>query len=188
MEQWIWIILIVVAVLVVAGVAYYLRDRNRRTQELSGRFGPEYPRTVEETGDRRAAERELAARQERVAKMEIRPLEPEVRQRYADEWRAVQARFVDDPAGSISLADRLVQQVMAERGFETDVDFDRRAADVSVEHAQVVPEYRKAHEIAERHAASGVDTEELRQAMVHYRAVFDDLLQPEEEPTARGAR
>jgi hypothetical protein len=179
MEPWVWIVIVSVAVLAIAGVAYYAWDRNRRTQQLSGRFGPEYPRMVEETGDRRAAESELEARQERVQKMEIRPLEPEVRQRYADEWRTVQARFVDDPAGSISLADRLVQQVMAERGFETEGDFDQRAADVSVEHAQVVPEFRKAHEIAERHAADGVDTEELRQAMVHYRAVIEDLLEPE---------
>jgi hypothetical protein len=186
MEQWMWIVIVAVAMLAIAGVAYYAWDRNRRTQQLSGRFGPEYPRMVEETGDRGAAERELEAREERVQSMEIRPLEPEVRQRYADEWRTVQARFVDDPAGAISLADRLVQQVMAERGFETEGDFDQRAADVSVGHAQVVPEFRRAHGIAERHAADGVETEELRQAMVHYRAVFEDLLEP--EPETAGAR
>jgi hypothetical protein len=188
MELW---MIVVIAVIVIAavGVALYAWNRNRRTQELSGRFGPEYRRAVEETGDRSAAERELQQRQERVQQMEIRSLPAEERERYAQEWRTVQARFVDDPSGAISLADRLVEEVMQARGFDTGADFDQKAADVSVHHAQVVSEYRKAHDIAERHAATGVETEELRQAMVHYRAVFDDLLEVEtKEPVAAGER
>jgi hypothetical protein len=189
MELWMWIVLAVIAVVVI-GAGGYLWQQRQRTEELTGRFGPEYQRAVEDTGDRRAAERELAAREERVREMEIRPLDPADRTRFAEEWRQVQARFVDDPAGSISIADRLVQEVMQERGFETDGGFDQRAADVSVQHARVVPEYRRAHEIAERHASDGVPTEELRQAMVHYRAVFEDLLEPENarQPVAQGSR
>jgi len=187
MELWM-IVLIVVVVLAAIGVGLYAWSRNRRTQELSGRFGPEYQRTVEETGDRTAAENELQARQQRVEQMEIRPLSAEQRDRYAQEWRTVQARFVDDPSGAISLADRLVEEVMRKRGFDTDADFDQRVADVSVKHAHVVDEYRQAHDIAERHAAGGVETEELRQAMVHYRAVFDDLLEVDSrEPATTGA-
>ena len=188
MEQ---LVIIAVAVVIVVAIAagVYVWSRNRRTQELSGRFGPEYQRTVEETGDRGTAEQQLQEREKRVEQMEIRPLPPEERERYAQEWRSVQARFVDDPSGAISLADRLVQQVMEARGFDVDADFDQRAADVSVHHAQAVSEYRQAHDIAERHAAGGVETEELRQAMVHYRAVFDDLLEVEErEPATSGAR
>jgi len=188
MEQLV-IIVVAVVVIVAVGAGIWAWTRNRRTQELSGRFGPEYQRAVEETGDRGAAEEELQAREKRVEQMEIRPLPPEERERYAQEWRSVQARFVDDPSGSISLADRLVQQVMEARGFDVDADFDQRAADVSVHHAQAVSEYRHGHDIAERHAAGGVETEELRQAMVHYRAVFDDLLQVDErEPATSGAR
>jgi hypothetical protein len=186
MEPWGWAVLAIV-VIAVLGLGIYLWNRNRRTQQLTGRFGPEYERAVEETGDRRRAERELEERQERIAKMSVRPLVPDARDRFAKEWRAVQKAFVDDPAGSISRADRLVQEIMAERGFEADADFDRRAADVSVDHAQVVSDYRLAHDIAERHAADGVDTEELRQAMVHYRAVFEDLLESE-TPTGVEAR
>jgi hypothetical protein len=180
MELWM-IVLIAIFLIVAVGAIGYAWYRNRRTQELSGRFGPEYHRALEETGDRSAAERELEAREQRVNEMEIRPLSPDQREKYAQEWRGVQARFVDDPSGSISLADRLVEEVMQARGFDTGADFDQRAADVSVHHAQVVSEYRQAHEIAERHAASGVDTEELRKAMVHYRAVFDDLLGTESQ-------
>src|ERR1051325_7314074 len=105
------IIALAIVVIVAVGVAVYFWSRSRRTQELSGRFGPEYRRTLEETGDRQAAEQELQARQERVEKMQIRSLPADQRERYAQEWRSVQARFVDDPSGSISLADRLVQEV-----------------------------------------------------------------------------
>jgi hypothetical protein len=187
-ELWVIVVAAIVVIAVVA-VAVYAWNRNRRTQELSGRFGPEYRRALDETGDRATAERELQAREQRVQKMEIRSLPPEQRERYAEEWRTVQARFVEDPSGSISLADRLVEEVMQARGFDTDTDFDQRAADVSVHHAHTVSEYRQAHDVAERHAAEGVDTEALRQAMVHYRAVFDDLLETESRELAgAGAR
>lgn len=188
MELWV----IIVAALVVIGaigVAVYAWDRKRRTEELARRFGPEYQRALEQAGERALAERELEARRARVQRMQIRSLPSEEREHYAHEWRTVQARFVEDPSGAISLADRLVGEVMRARGFNTEVSFDQLAADVSVDHAHTVIEYRKAHDIAERHAAARVDTEELRQAMVPYYAVFDDLLETESRELAgSGAR
>jgi hypothetical protein len=179
-----WQIVVALAVILVAGgtLAWFFA-RRRRTQELSQQFGPEYRRAVEERGDRDAAERELATRQKRVAEMEIRSLAAEQRDRYARDWRQVQADFVDDPPGAIGAADRLVAEVMGERGYPMG-DFEQRAADVSVNHPTVVADYRAAHAIAGRQAnGDEVSTEELRQAMVHYRSLFDDLLetQPMEE-------
>jgi hypothetical protein len=186
MELWqIALVVIVIAAAVIA-LAVLLQQRTR-TQKLSGRFGPEYQHTLEETGDRRAAERELHAREQRVGEMAIRPLTADERDRFTPAWRSVQARFVDDPSGSITEADLLVTKLMATRGYEVGEDFERRAADVSVDHGQVVSDYRVAHAIAERHATDGVETEDLRQAMIHYRALFDDLLEVEEQEPA-GAR
>lgn len=175
MELWLIIALVIVVAAAIAAGAYLFSQR-RRTQELSGRFGPEYRHAVEETGDRRAAEKELEERQKRVEEMEIRDLPAHEQERFATAWRKVQAQFVDDPSGAISQADALVQELLTARGYEVGEGFDRVAADASVHHGQVVSEYRQAHAISERHAAGGVDTEELRQAMVHYRALFDDLL------------
>jgi glycine/D-amino acid oxidase-like deaminating enzyme len=176
-----WQIALVVIVLAAAGIGLAMLFRQRtRTQELSGRFGPEYRHTLDEAGDKRAAEQELQAREARVRQMEIRPLTTEERDRFAPAWRSVQARFVDDPSGSITEADLLVTELLAARGYEVGEDFERKSADVSVDHGQVVGEYRLAHAIAERHATDGVDTEELRQAMIHYRALFDELLEVDE--------
>jgi len=187
METW-QIALIVLAVLVALGVVW-IGSRRQRTQRLTEQYGPEYQRAVEAAGDPRAAERELEARSQRVKGYEIRALSVDERDRYIASWTETQAHFVDDPSGAISQADVLVQDVMRERGYPM-VDFDQRAADISVDHPHVVEEYRAAHEVAERHASGGVETEDLRQAMVHYRALFQDLLEtnsddaPEAEPPA----
>jgi hypothetical protein len=181
MNMELWQIIVIVAVVIVAfGIGAWVVMRQRRTQELSGRFGPEYRETIEQTGDQRAAERELEQRQKRVSEMEIHPLTADEQERFSAEWQSVQAQFVDDPSGAISQADRLVQTVMGARGYEVGEDFERRAADVSVDHPQVVSEYRAAHKIAMQHAEEGVGTEELRQAMVHYRALFAELLEAED--------
>jgi hypothetical protein len=175
-ELWQIVLIVALILAVLAGAAWFAM-RQRRTQQLSDRFGPEYRETVEQTGDQRAAERELEARQKRVEKLEIRGLRDDERERYAAQWQSVQARFVDDPAGAISEADRLVESVMTARGYQVGEGFERTAGDVSVNYPQVVGEYRAAHDIAERNARDGVETEELRQAMVHYRALFDELLE-----------
>ena len=187
METW-QIALIVLAVLVALGVVW-IGSRRQRTQRLTEQYGPEYQRAVEAAGDPRAAERDLEARSQRVKGYEIRALSVDERDRYIASWTETQAHFVDDPSGAISQADVLVQDVMGARGYPM-VDFDQRAADISVDHPHVVEEYRAAHEVAERHASGGVETEDLRQAMVHYRALFQDLLEtnsddaPEAEPPA----
>jgi hypothetical protein len=189
METW-QIALIVLAVLVALGVVWIgsRRQRTQHTQGLTEQYGSEYQRTLESAGDQRAAERELDARRDRVKGYEIRPLSADERDRYIASWTETQAHFVDDPSGAISQADGLVQEVMRERGYPM-VDFEQRAADISVDHPEIVEEYRAAHDVAERHASGGVDTEDLRQAMVHYRALFQDLLEtgsdaPEQEPPA----
>ena len=186
METW-QIAVIVVAVLVAVAIAWIAVQR-QRTDRLTKQYGPEYQRTVDSAGDQREAERDLDARQERVKGFELRALSADESDRFLASWKGSQAHFVDDPAAAISEADGLVQEVMQARGYPM-ADFEQRAADVSVDHPHVLEEYRAAHNIAERHATAGVETEDLRQAMVHYRALFDDLLEtgsatPEQEPAA----
>jgi hypothetical protein len=185
-------LIILVAIIVVGGIVAWSMNQRRRTERLTERYGPEYQRTVEAAGDQREAERELEAREKRVERLEIRRLSVEERDGYLARWKETQARFVDDPPGAISEADGLVQDVMQARGYPM-VDFDQRAADISVDHPHLVEEYRAAHVIAEKDAADGVETEDLRQAMVHYRALFDDLLETdasdsEQELEAGGVR
>lgn len=168
------LLLVLVIVVLLAVVGWLLYER-RRTDELRSTFGPEYRRTVDETGDRRAAEAELRERKERVDALEIRPLAPADRDKYAGQWRQVQADFVDAPGSAITAADQLIGEVMQARGYPV-ADFEQRVADVSVDHPAVVEHYRAAHAIAERRSDVTTDTEELRQAMVHYRALFEDLL------------
>ncbi len=166
------IVIIVVAVVVVlAAIAWYLSQQRTRGR-LRDQFGPEYDRAVEQTGSAREAQRERADRRERVAQLHIRPLDPKERDRLATEWERIQARFVDAPRAALADADRLVTEVMQARGYPM-ADFDQRAADVSVDHPEVVQHYRAAHDIAQR---SDADTEALREAMVHERALFSDLL------------
>lgn len=178
------IVLLIALVAVVAWFAYQRQQSNR----LKERFGPEYERTVGEVGDRRQAETELQERAKRVQQLNIRPLEPAERDRFASEWRTAQTRFVDEPGAAVGDADRLIGQVMEARGYPVD-DFEQRAADVSVDHGNVVQHYRAAHDIALRQRGDGADTEDLRQAMVHYRALFDELLEtsPTSEPEVGSA-
>jgi hypothetical protein len=174
MDAWVWIVIAVVA-LALIGALVWAGMSKRRTTQLKEQFGPEYDRTLEQTEDRRAAESELAQRRARREELDIRPLDPAARQRYADRWNEVQARFVDQPATAVADADGLVFLVMRERGYPMD-DFDRRAADLSVDHPQVVENYRAARGIWTRVRADQATTEEMRQAILHYRALFAELL------------
>jgi hypothetical protein len=174
MDTWVWIVIAAAAVVVVLLAVWAAARKKRRTSELREGFGPEYDRTVEEAGSRRRAESELAEREKRREALDITPLAPGARDRFADRWRTVQERFVDDPSGALNDAHVLVIEVMRERGYPTD-DFEQRAADVSVDHPNVVENYRAAHAISER--GDDADTEEQRQGLVHYRALFDELLE-----------
>ena len=173
-----WVLVAVLIVVVV--VLAVLLMRSRRSHRLQEEFGPEYERAVEERGDRREAEAELAERRERRSQLDIRPLAPGARERYAERWQAAQRRFVDQPAPAVAEADALVSAVMSERGYPVSDEFDQRAADISVDHPVVVEHYRAAHAISLRATAGDASTEDLRQAMVHFRALFDELLGREE--------
>lgn len=177
MDPEIWIALIVLALVVGAALGWFLL-KAQRSRHLRSRFGPEYEHEVERTGDRRVAEKTLERREQRVKKLEIRPLPPAEQQRFAEAWRAVQARFVDEPARAVAEADRLVREVMRARGYPTS-DFEQQAEDISVDHPHVVENYRAAHDLALRSERGQASTEDLRQAMVHYRALFEDLLETE---------
>ena len=169
------LVILIVAVLVVAVIVGAMQMQRRRSARLQDRFGPEYQQVVADVGSRRAGESELADREERREALDIRPLDADARGQYSAAWQDVQARFVDSPNDAVGEADRLVHQVMRERGYPMD-DFDQRAADISVDHAGVVSDYRAAHDISERNDAGQASTEDLRLAMVHYRALFQDLL------------
>ena len=168
------IIVIVLVVLVIAALAVAARTFARR-RALRNRFGPEYDRVVESTEDRRAAERELRERERRHAELELKPLSEESRGRYADSWEEIQARFVDQPNEAVGDADDLVTRLIAERGYPTG-DYDEQVAHLSVEHARTLEHYRDAHDISLRNERGEASTEQLRQALVHYRALFSDLL------------
>jgi hypothetical protein len=170
------VIVLVIALVAAIGAAVWLYMRNRRSEQLQSRFGPEYERTLAERGDQREAERELERRAERVEHLDIRSLTPAERDRYVELWQSAQARFVDDPSGATDEADQLVGEVMATRGYPVG-DFEQRAADVSVQHPRVVEHYRAAHQIALRNSRGDADTEDLRQALMHYRTLFEDLLE-----------
>lgn len=168
----------VVIVLVILAVIAYVVYRTQQRSRLRDRFGPEYDRARDEYGSK--ADQVLAKRKEKVDKLDLRPLQPAVREEYAQRWRDVQAEFVDDPRGAITQADRLIGEVMNARGYPVG-NFEQRADLVSVDHPNVVEHYRAAHRIAGRGDDAG--TEDLRQAMVHYRALYRDLLEtPREEP------
>ena len=175
MDTWVWIVVAIVAIAIVAAAAYFAYTARRRKQLREG-FGPEYERTVAEAPTRREAESELLDRRKRREELDIVPLSPSARDRYVRDWETAQARFVDDPEGAVGDANELIQKVMADRGYPVD-DFEQRAADLSVDHAEVVENYRAGHAIARRTVRGEADTEDLRQAMVHYRALFADLLE-----------
>jgi len=166
---------VVVIALVGAGIAGWFVWSRRRTEQLRTRFGSEYDRVVGETQDVLKAEASLAARAKRVERLQIHPLRPDEASQYRAAWQRVQARFVDDPKAAITEADRLVGEVMTARGYPVG-DFDQRVEDISVDHPEVVMNYRAARDIALEHERGRANTEDLRQAMVHYRALFSDLL------------
>lgn len=179
MDPILWVMIVLIALLVGAAAAWFLLQQRRRTH-LREHFGPEYDRAVSESGDRVRAERELEEREQRVRKLDIRPLSARQRDAFAASWRDVQARFVDTPSQAIHEADELVSEVMRQRGYPVG-DFEQRAADVSVDHPRVVENYREARVISLRNRTGDAGTEELRQAMVHYRALFEDLLETPDE-------
>ncbi len=170
-----WVIVIIIAAVAVA-IAAFVVSRRRRTERLRHRFGPEYERAVRHTGDVAKAEATLQARETRVERLHIRPLTAADAGRFTQAWRQVQTLFVDDPREAITDADRLVAEVMNARGYPVG-DFEQRVADISVDHPAVVMNYRAARDIAQDHARGRASTEDLRQALVHYRALFDDLLE-----------
>jgi hypothetical protein len=165
---------IVVALIVIAVIAY-ATSKKRRSLRLKQRFGPEYERVLQKEGDQRKAEGVLEFRQKRREKFKIRALSPTDKSSFDIRWREVQARFVDDPRGAVTVADSLVTDVMQARGYPIG-EFEQRAADLSVDYPVIVDNYRAAHSIALRHGAGQASTEDLRQAMVHYRALFQELL------------
>jgi hypothetical protein len=176
----------VIVIFVIVAVAFIVR--RRRTDQLKRRFGPEYDRTVlEQHGDARVAEAALAEREKRVEKFPLRALSAVDREAYAMEWSAVQRRFVDDPSAAVGSADRLVGRAMIDRGYPMS-NFEQQAADISVSYPVVVQNYRAGHEIVMRHADGHATTEELRQAMIHYRTLFDELLQPAVEAKVEPAK
>jgi len=178
--------LIALAVVVLIAIALWMVMRKQRSDHLARRFGPEYDRTVNEMGSRDKAEAELLARKKRVDELDIVPLSPADAQRFSQDWRSLQARFVDNPKGVLADADLLVRELMQKRGYPMG-DFERRAADISVHHPGVVEHYRAAHDITLRDHRGQVDTEGMRQAVIHYRALFAELLQVDEphQPTQR---
>ncbi|WP_030450145.1 hypothetical protein [Herbidospora cretacea] len=169
-----WVVVVVAVVVALGAIGYVVAGQSRR-RHLQDRFGPEYDRVVQETDSRRDAEQELLAREARYADLDIRPLDSEARDTYAKKWREVQERFVDAPSFAVTEADALVTAVMADRGYPTE-QFEERVNVLSVGHAGTLDRYRQAHEISGRAARQEATTEDLRQAMVHYRALFDELL------------
>jgi hypothetical protein len=185
MATWGWILIVIAAVVVVAVLA--MAARQRRTTALRQRFGPEYDRAVEARQGRRPAEADLRDREKQRAQLDIRPLPEDIRMRFAEEWREVQERFVDQPSEAVVAADRLVHSVMERRGYPMG-DFGAQADLVSVDHPAVVENYRFAHGIHERARQQQASTEDLREALVRYRSLFDELLEADDGQAAVTAR
>jgi hypothetical protein len=186
------IIIVAAALVAIAAiaVAVWMYLQRKQTGRLQSRFGPEYDRLAAVEGDRGQAEKTLQEREKRVEKLNLVSLSPEDRDRFAGAWQQEQAGFVDDPPSAVANADRLVTEVMKARGYPMG-DFEQRAADISVDHSQVVTNYRIAHDIAVRDSGGETSTEGLRTAFLHYRMLFDDLLEVHvaepEKATAVGA-
>jgi len=175
MAAWVWVLIAVAVVAVLAVVAWRALAR-RRTGRLQRQFGPEYDRALESAEDKRQAEAELQAREERRQRLDIRPLSQSARSRYQEMWQFTQSQFVDDPKAAVAGADSLIRSAMSDRGYPVE-DFEQRAADVSVDYPQVVENYREGHRLARASADGDDSTENLRQAMKHYRALFDELVE-----------
>ncbi len=183
MPSWLWVVIVVGVILVIAAVAASAL-RTRRSRELRGRFGPEYDRVAADAPSKRQAEAELKSREARHEEFDLHPLDPSDRDRYRARWQDVQAKFVDEPDAAVQDADGLIQEVMRVRGYPVD-DFDTRAADLSVDHPDVVENYRAGHGIAVAHERGKAGTDELRRAIRHYRSLFDSLVQETGRAEAR---
>ncbi|HEX4077170.1 MAG TPA: hypothetical protein VHX49_17350 [Candidatus Acidoferrales bacterium] len=177
------VISIVVIAVIALAVAIFFQSR---TKKLRARFGPEYDRALEQTGSRSKAEAELENLEKRVSRYELFPLSLADRAQFQESWRAIQANFVDDPGSALAEADHLIVRVMSARGYPMN-DFEHRAAEISVDHATVVHRYRAGHDIAIRQSRREATTEDLRQAMIHYRALFDELIQEPDRARAQVA-
>ena len=179
--------IIAVVAIVIAGIAMLFFLRKRRTERLRAKFGgAEYARAVKEGGNRRHGEAGLDGRTARVESFHLRPLASGDHARFVDAWRRIQTRFVDGPAGAVAEADQLLRDVMSTRGYPV-TDFEQRAADISVDHPLVLENYRTAHEIALRQTKGQASTEDLRQAMIHYRTLFEELVGAPETPVMKAA-
>jgi hypothetical protein len=187
MPGWAWVLIAISVAIVVLAIVAAKTATRRRTNRLRDRFGPEYERTVESSDSRRKAEAELASREERRNELDIRPLTSAARSRYLQAWEATQSQFVDDPSGAVVGADSLIRSVMSERGYPV-ADFEQRAADLSVDHPDVVENYRDGERFA-RAARDGDDpTENLRRAMQSFRALFETLVDPPADEPMRRSR
>ena len=178
-----WIILAGVVVLALIALAAWFFYQKKQSHRLQQRFGTEYGRTVDELGSETKAESELKAREKRVERLNLVPLAPSEAAKFSQDWKVLQGRFVDNPKGVVVQADQLVRELMLKRGYPMG-DFERRAADISVDHPAVVDNYRAAQAIAARDERGEANTEELRKAVVHYRTLFDELLQVREAKQA----
>ena len=176
MDAWVWILIAVVVLVIVWLV--WRQNRKRKSDQLQEQFGPEYDRAVKTKGGRSEAESELQARAKRRDKLDIRPLSPAAREGYERSWKDAQADFVDRPTEALGEADRIVQEVMKERGYPVDV-FEQRSADLSVDHPTLVSNYRDAHSTTKQAASGDASTEDMRQAMQKYRSLFEELLERE---------
>lgn len=185
MPIWSWFLIALVVLVVVIAVWLVIASAvaRRRSQRLKQRFGPEYDKVVTDAGDQRSGEHELVMREKKRQKLDIVPLSPEAHAAYAEHWRTVQAAFVDDPAGAVGDADHLVTAVMRERGYPID-DFEQRAADISVDHPELVDHYRAAHTLHLAQEHSDIGTDAHREAFVHYRALFEALLEKDDGAAA----
>lgn len=185
MHTWFWIVIALAVVVAVLAVVW-TGIRTNRSKKLHEQFGSEYDRVAADAPTKREAESELRERRRRREQLDIRPLEPDERETYRRRWLAIQAEFVDDPSKSVAKADSLIQNVMRDRGYPVD-DFDTRAADLSVDHPDVVENYRAGHGIAVAHERGKATTDDLRKAVQHYRALFDELVEAREPDEARTA-
>ena len=177
----IFIVVIAAIVLIGGAVTWYVIQQDKRRRQVRDEFGPEYHRTLARTGDRDKAQKELEERKKRVSRFDLKTLPREVAERFRNEWRRIQERFVDEPKTATTEADGLVQQVMNQCGYPM-AEFDQRAADISVDHPDVVQNFRRAHQISQANERGEASTEDLRQAFVYYRALFLELLEPERAP------
>ena len=181
MDTWIWVVIVAAVVVILVALIATVMVRKRRRRQLQGRFGSEYDRTVGDSRNRRTAERELREREAKVDELDLRPLTEASRQRYSKQWTDMQSSFVDRPQVAVADADRLITDLMRERGYPVD-DFDTRSELVSVNHPEVVQNYRTAHTIAARTIEGRTSTEDLRQAVISYRALFEEMLVDDVEP------